>query len=73
MQLEDLKQSISSLPNEEALAIHMEIRQARLTAVVTTQKKAQAKKRTTTTKSMKEVAKDPEKIKELLRLLGEDV
>ena len=73
MQLEDNKQSITTMTNEEAIAIHRDIRDKRMTVGVTTQSKAKATKRKAVTKNMKEIRQDPEKIKELLRLLGEDV
>ena len=73
MQLEDLKQSITSLPNEEAIQIHKEVRVRRMTVGVTTQSKTKVAKKKATTKMQREIRQDPEKIKELLRLLGEDV
>ena len=73
MQLEDNKQSITTMTNEEAIAIHRVIRDNRMTVGVTTQKKTTVAKRKAVTKNQKEIRQDPEKIKELLRLLGEDV
>ncbi len=73
MQLEDLRQSITSMSNEKAIEIHKEIRDNRMTVGITTQKKTTVAKRKAVTKNQKEIREDPEKIKELLRLLGEDV
>ena len=73
MQLEDNKQSITTMTSEEAIAIHRIIRDNRMTVGITTQKKTTVAKRKAVTKNQKEIRQDPEKIKELLRLLGEDV
>jgi predicted translin family RNA/ssDNA-binding protein len=72
MQLTDLKPSILELPQEEALLIHREIRRSRTESkpAVSKAKRATVKR---TTKAQAEIKQDPEKIKELLRLLGEDV
>ena len=72
MQLRDLKQSVCLLSNEEQIALHRIIRKSRMTPLPS---KSKAKSTTTkkTTKAQAEIRQDPEKIKELLRLLGEDV
>ena len=63
------------MTHEEQLDLHRAIRKSRMdwTKVTrkTRKKKATAEKRET--KAMKEIKKDPEKIKALLRLLGEEV
>ena len=70
MQLQDLKTSITKLPRSEVLLIHREIRKNRFISKLPTKKKQVVKQQT---KAMKEIKSDPEKIKTLLRLLGEDV
>lgn len=72
MQLKDLKPSILTLSAEEALLIHREVRKNRVT-ISTTIKKTKATKMKKDGKNKQEIKQDPDKIKELLRLLGEDV
>lgn len=74
MQLEDLKRSITDLPNEDVIAIHQQIRTNRMTVGLGTRKiKEKVERKKKDTAAGKAVRQDPEKIKELLRLLGEDV
>lgn len=73
MQLEDLKPSILTMNAEDAIGIHREVRKKRMMIGTTTKKSTTVKKRTQDGKYKKEIKQDPEKIKELLRLLGEDV
>jgi len=74
MQLEDNKQSITSLPNDAAIAIHQQIRTNRMTVGLgTRQTKEKIAKQKKDTAAGRVVKQDPEKIRELLRLLGEDV
>ena len=72
MQLKDLKPSVLNLSPDEALLIHREIRKSRMTFKPA---KSEVKRKTIkkVTSAQKEIIKDPEKIKELLRLLGEEV
>ena len=63
MQLEDLKQSITSLSPDEALLIHREIRKKRMMVGVTTKKKTTVEKRKKDTANKREIKQDPEKIR----------
>ncbi len=73
MQLQDLKPSISQLGKEEAILIHREVRKNRITPIITKQKKTTVTKMKKDSKNKQEIKNDPDKIKELLKLLGEDV
>lgn len=70
MQLQDLKPSILQLPIEDVISIHREVRKQRW---IPKQVGKKTKAKQSVAKSKKEVAKSPEQIKQLLRLLGEDV
>lgn len=72
MQLRDLKSSILQLPYEEVIEIHREIRKSRM-EIKPAKTKAKRDTIKKTTKAQAEIRQDPEKIRELLRLLGEDV
>lgn len=78
MQLKDEKKSILELPHEEVEFIHREVRKGRMdwTKSKAVKKKVRQKK-SAQEKSLdrmeKKLKKNPEKIKALLRLLGEDV
>lgn len=69
MQLQDIKQSILTLPPEEVMAIHREVRKQRW---IPKQVK-KATKAKTVTKSKQEISQSAEQIEQLLRLLGGDV
>ena len=69
MQLQDIKPSILTLPIEEVMEIHKEVRRQRY---IPKQVKKQTKAKTIG-KSKKEIQGNPEQIKQLLMLLGEDV
>ncbi|KKN73971.1 hypothetical protein LCGC14_0395360 [marine sediment metagenome] len=69
MQLQDIKPSILSLPLEEVMAIHREVRKQRW---ITKQVKKVTKAKTVT-KSKQEISQSEDKIKQLLMLLGADV
>jgi len=72
MNLSDLRVPVNLLPQEEQIELHRAIRKSRMEVK---QAKSQAKRQTIkkVSKNQKEIRQDPEKIKELLRLLGEDV
>lgn len=72
MRLEDFKTSVTKLTWEEQLALHREIRQSRVTRKEPVNK-TKAVKREKITSAKKEIKQDVNKLKELLRLLGEDV
>ena len=73
MQLVDLKKSILQLPREEVERIHREVRKNRIDFKKPTEKRQKKQGVRRVTKAAQEVRKDPEKIRALLRLLGEDV
>ena len=75
MRLQSLKKSLLEMTREEQITVHREIRKSRMDWTKVTRKTRKTAPSTTKreTKAMKEIKKDPEKIKALLRLLGEDV
>ncbi len=75
MQLKDIKTSITRLTRIEAEQIHRDIRKSRMTYKGTAKKDRTdvTTKKRVDTKRMKDIKKNPNEIKELLKLLGEDV
>lgn len=74
MQLRNLKKSILELPRADAISIHLEVRKNRIDFSRSKRtRKATSVKKKKESRVMQEIKKDPEKIKALLRLLGEDV
>ena len=71
MQLRNLKPSLTSLPKDQQLSLHEGIRQSRM-KVKQAKTKAKEKEREDRKKVRKEL-QDPEKIRELLKMLGEIV
>lgn len=69
MQLQDIKQSILTLPVEQAMEIHREVRKQRWIPKLI-RKTSKAK---TVSKSKQEIQGSAEQIKQLLMLLGADV
>ena len=69
MQLQDIKQSILTMTQEESMEIHREVRRQRWIPKLI-RKSSTAKK---VTKSKQEIQKSPEQIKQLLMLLGADM
>ena len=74
MQLRNLKKSILDMPRDEAIELHRRIRKDRLDFSHSKRaRKVATVKQKKDSKAMQELKKDPEKIRQLLRLLGEDV
>lgn len=65
MQLQDIKQSILTMPSEQAMEIHREVRKQRWIPKLV-KKSTKAK---TVTKSKQEISKSADQIKQLLMLL----
>jgi len=74
LQLRNLKKSILDIPRAEAIELHLKIRKDRLDFSRSKRaRKVATVKQKKESKAMQELKKDPEKIRALLRLLGEDV
>lgn len=72
MQLQDFKKSITQLSWDEQVSLHRAVRVSRTEKKESTNK-ARAKRTKVVGKAKREISQDVNKIKELLRLLGEEV